>query len=717
MSMPLAPALRERRLGLALAVLSAAAVAVGVTPELLIDCPDLNDSAYHLALALRADEALQRGQSPVDFWYPDVGMGFPLFRHYQHLPHLFLVAIHRLTGGLVSIANLYRVVLGALLAVFPLVLFASLRRFGLTPLTAGCAALVAPLVSTPHLYGLGLESYLWGGSGLYAQLFASVLVPLALAESYRAVRSGRGLARAAVLLTASFLSQLVYGYMAALSTLAFVIPPRQRLRKALRLAVLLALAFVVGSYFFVPALRDADFANHSVWEKLEKWNSLGPPAVLGHLVAGRLFDQGRWPVLTILVAVGLVYALWRGNEPLRLIAGLFLAWLLLYFGRPMWGQLIDLLPLASDIPLHRLIGAVHLFGLALAGCGLALLVRIVAGAAANRWRIIAAGVLVAAVVAWPAYERYTYLQNSRRWKSRSAAAVAADTDLKPLLAQLHALDGGRVYVGLPGRSTEYLRVGRIPLSAFCLVEGIDTLGFLWIPITYASDIQVWFDPDNEVHCRTFGVRYLVFAADRRPPAFARLIHEVGKYSIYEVDGASYFAVGDVPFAVPCSKRTVYTVGRTWLQSWLPRWHDYPALAVAGRTPGDWPLKALDPNSPVRALNSLARPFPLELTALRPHSPWACEVDLRRPAAIVRLGGYHPSVRATVDGAPASVFPVTPGFAAVQVPAGQHEIEFRYHPGARWPWFVIGAVALLCASIDWRRAAPWAASAWSRRGRR
>jgi len=79
----------------------------------------------------------------------------------------------------VPIATLQRLTLGLLLALFPLSVFISLRRIGLAPLIAGCAALAAPLISTPHLYGLGFESYLWGGSGLYAQLVAAVLAPLA----------------------------------------------------------------------------------------------------------------------------------------------------------------------------------------------------------------------------------------------------------------------------------------------------------------------------------------------------------------------------------------------------------------------------------------------------------------------------------------------------------------------------------------------------------
>ena len=265
----------ERRLGWALALLAAAAVAAGVAPELAIDCPDLNDSAYHVTLALRADEALQRGQSPVDFWEPDIALGFPLLRHYQHLPHLFLVALYHALGGAVPIPVLYRFLLGALLTLFPLSVHFGLRRFGVSPLAAGCSALIAPLLSTPHLYGFGFESYMWGGSGLYAQLFAAVLLPLAFSESYRAVSTGRGLAVAAALLAATFISQLVYGYMAALSVLSFVVPGGDRRRRALRIGVLLVTAFLVGAYFFVPALRDAEFANHSVWEKQEKWDSLG----------------------------------------------------------------------------------------------------------------------------------------------------------------------------------------------------------------------------------------------------------------------------------------------------------------------------------------------------------------------------------------------------------------------------------------------------------
>jgi hypothetical protein len=691
----------RRHLGWGLAVLAALGVAIGVTPELSLDCPDLNDSAYHLAIALRAREALARGDSPIDFWYPDVALGFPLLRHYQHLPHLFLVGVDRVVGRWLPMQATYRVVLGALLVLFPLAMYRALRRCDCPPLVAGCAALVAPLLSTPHLYGLSFESYLWGGSGLYAQLFASVLAPLAIAAAYRAVSTGRGVRWAALLSAATFVSQLVYGYIVALSTLALVPFGPQRGRRFARAALVLTGCFLIGSYFFVPALRDAELANRSVWEKPEKWNSLGAPTILRYLATGELLDHGRPPVVTAFVGLGLLCALGRRDRLGSLFAGLFVLWLLLYFGRPTWGRLLDVLPAAYDLPLHRLIGGVHLFAIPLAGYGLAFVVDCIA--TPRHWlRTITAAVTLALLLSPALAERAAYLQKSRRWKADAHAALQTNTDWRELLTQLRALGGGRCYVGIPGRAPEYLRVGGIPLTALCLLDGIDTLGFLWIAITWAGDVQVWFDPDNPVHCRTFGVRYLVFEESRPPPPSARLLNVVGKYRVYQTTEASYFGVVDVPFAVRCTKRSVYEVGRAWLESGFPAADRYPALHIDGHGPANMPPVEFIPEQ------TFARPLggpPMPAGRIvRAQDTWSCDVELTRPAAVVRRAGYHAGLRATVDGQPAQVFPVTPGFAAVQVPAGSHIVQFRYEPARRWPWAFAGLAAFaLVGSIAPRSA--------------
>jgi hypothetical protein len=57
---------------------------------------------------------------------------------------------------------------------------------------------------------------------------------------------------------------------------------------------------------------------------------------------------------------------------------------------------------------------------------------------------------------------------------------------------------------------------------------------------------------------------------------------------------------------------------------------------------------------------------------------------------------HGRWRATVDGAPAPVAVVAPGFMTVDVPAGSHRVEFTYDAVSGWEtlgWFALGAVVL------------------------
>ena len=692
------------RLAWTVALLVAAIVFASVAPELAIDSPDLNDSALHLSLAKRASEALARGESPIDFWHPDVGLGYPVFHHYQHLPHLTLVAVHRLLLGAVSLDTIYRWSLGILLALFPLSMFVAMRRMDFGPAEACCAAVVAPLVSTPDLYGLGLESYLWAGRGLYTQLFAAVLAPLAFAEAYGAVRTGRRLALAAALIAATLLSHLVYGYIVCLSTLSLVLGSRHRGRRVVRLAMILTAMGLATSYFLVPAVRDSAFANHSVWVEAPKWDSLGARAVLSALARGQLLDQGRWPILTALAFVGLGWATWRGPLCARVVAGLTVAWTLLYFGRATWGWVIDILPFSNDIPMHRFIGGFHLFAIPLTACGLAFVLRSVHPERSRIRGALAVG-LGMVVLAPAALERIAYVNRTAAIKRAAASAVALveKRELASLLQRLGTLDKGRAYVGLPRWGDQYLRVGAVPLSAFAVERGIDTLGFLWHAMTLAGDLQVWFDPDNETHYRIFGVRYPVFDVRRPPPGFARKLETFGRYALYEVESASYFGVGIVPMAVEVSKRTAYRASEAWLFSALPAANVFPALAMAGHAPEGATVLEIQPTALPRVLADMKPPSSVG-RIVRSAGRWSSDVELERPAAVVLHTNFHPGLVATVDGRRVPVFPVTPGFAAVAVPAGTHAVHFQYVPSTHWPWMILGALALLLVDRVTRAAA-------------
>ena len=73
-------------------------------------------------------------------------------------------------------------------------------------------------------------------------------------------------------------------------------------------------------------------------------------------------------MVTILVAVGLVVALWRyrRDERARVLLFLFLVSLFLFFGRPTLGPVLRLLPGSGDLFLRRFVFEVHLVGLYLA---------------------------------------------------------------------------------------------------------------------------------------------------------------------------------------------------------------------------------------------------------------------------------------------------------------------------------------------------------------
>jgi uncharacterized membrane protein YfhO len=57
--------------------------------------------------------------------------------------------------------------------------------------------------------------------------------------------------------------------------------------------------------------------------------------------------------------------------------------------------------------------------------------------------------------------------------------------------------------------------------------------------------------------------------------------------------------------------------------------------------------------------------------------------------------HHPGWRAHLDGEPAEVLRVAPGFIAAAVPAGRHTVRFAYHPPAwRRPLLLAGWSFLL-----------------------
>ena len=405
---------------------------VFLAPELTNPAPVLHDGVLHIAASRAAAAAIAAGQDPTDIWLPGVVLGYPLFHYYQHLPHVVTAVFSVVAAPLLG-PDPPRAFFGfatwLLLGLFPVSVFWSARRFGFDRPAAACAALLAPLLSTNGLYGFEFGSYVWRGFGLYGQLWGMVLLPPALAQGAFVLRRGRGYFLAVVLLSLPALSNLVFAYIAfgSMVVLALLAPPREGIGRGLLRLVLLAVPLgLVTSYFLAPMLFDSAYFGRSAWWSREKFDSFGHERILGELFRGTLFDFGRFPSLTILAGLGAAVCVrsWR-DERFRAPLILFGLWLALYFGRPTWGVLLDVTPMAREFHFHRLSAGVHLGGIYLMGVGLA------AGwewaRSRNRTLFLAGAAAVTLALLYPVYrERITFLELNRTWMRNTRDAFAAE---------------------------------------------------------------------------------------------------------------------------------------------------------------------------------------------------------------------------------------------------------------------------------------------------
>src|SRR5205807_6376775 len=104
---------------------------------------------------------------------------------------------------------------------------------------------------------------------------------------------------------------------------------------------------------------------------------------------------------------------------------------------------------------------------------------------------------------------------------------------------------------------------------------------------------------------------------------------------------------------------------------------YPTVSYLGQR-GATPTANLDspPKGPAGTVSA---------TAYDPaRGVFDAQVTARRKAAVVVHASYHGRWHVFVDGRPAVKYMVMPGFPAVTVDAGVHDVEFRYAPVGYYP---------------------------------
>jgi hypothetical protein len=662
---------------------------------------DLNDNVSHFRYAAGIASAMEHGNNPLDFWSPEWSLGFPMVRVYQPLAHLLVAAVYFALGKTVSLITVFVWVRFLSVVLVPVSFFAVARAFELPPLTAAGAAMLAPLIATPQLYGLEYESYVWAGFGLFPQAVATHFLLLSLGCGFRALRRGGSATLAGVMLGLAFLCQFVYGYMGALSVCLMALVPGAAMPRLVRLRRVLwmgAAALLLAAFQLAPVWTDRAILNRTPQDQVWKSDSFGAGRVLEWMVTGQLLDSGRVPVLSLLVLAGLI-ALWlrhfspRGME----FGGRFALsgaalFILLFFGRPFWGPALWILGVTGDLPLHRVLGGAQVFLVLLAAIGLAA----IWGELSRRLHV-AAAVAATVVLFYPMVrERGQFLDMNATRLRRTVQAMQSDRGSVDALVAACRGRGGREFAGLdtPNSWGPSFKVGAIPMYHVLAGAGVPTVGYLSHTMALTSGVMLSFDEHNPAHYRLFDVRsFIVPAGTKYPvPAFLTPGAVFGRFQIFDTPANGYFDVVDVAAALPVTRDDFLDASLSWLKTSGPARRQHLRFDLPGAARGA--LAATDPSAP---------PAGEIVNARQSGEVYQAEFLAARPAWALFKMTWHPGWKASIDGQPRDTAMLSPGFVGVPAPAGRHTLVLRYKPGNWKLWMALaGVVAVLGMALAERR---------------
>lgn len=637
----------------------------------------LDDSSVHEQMVRFATAQWRAGHLPLTTWFPFLGEGSPQFLHYQSLPAMIAGAVGLITGPDAA----FRWSEYLLLACWPISIYWSARLFGAGRGAAAASAAMAPfLVSVPRV-GYEQAAYVWAGFGVWTQLWAMWTLPLAWGMSWRAIRDGRGYARAVFFTALTTALHFETGYL-ALSVLIVwpFVAGKQFMTRARRAVILLVGSMLASAWVVVPLLSQSRWASvNQVLQGTTEVNGYGAHQVLVWLFDGRMLDDGRFPVITLFAAVGfgLAWMTWTRNHDGRALLFALGLSLLFAFGRTTFGSLIDIVPGSKDLFFRRFMMGAQLSCLLLAGRGAGWLAAWCVRVWEDRvWRrpswvsallVFAAAVIVLAP-AWIQLDRYDG-RDSLEITQQRAADRTEGAQLNRLITVIKRRGGGRTYAGLPSNWGESFLVGQVQVFKYLESRDVDVVGYTLRTASLMTNPENYFDELDPSDFRLFAVRYLIIPTDKAPPVHATLVMHAGHYALWLIDTNGYIQSGDVVGQLAANRTDVGINSIPLLKSDLAAKGAY--LDVT------WGSSASNGPPPAVAAPTAAGVVGDQQTNLEDGRAGAT-VHMTHPGVAVLSASYDPGWRATVNGQAVATKMIAPALVGVNVPAGTDRVVFRYH---------------------------------------
>lgn len=651
-----------------------------------------NDFGMHLSMVRWATERIGAGHLPLDGWYPYLGLGSPQFSQYPTFAHVVVAVVAQVFDAAASM----RWAQYLALATWPIAVYLGARLCELDRRAAVGAAVVAPYLVSVTGYGLELSSYSWNGFGIWPQVFAQWLLPIAWGLSWRAIKGTGRTWVAAAAVGATIALHFVTGYACVAGVAGLMLAASAGDRRVAAARVGRALLVLVGAalsiaYVIVPLLQQRQWASFAGIDRrtvAEPTSAYGPIKALGWLVSGALYDHGRLPVVTLLVLVGLAVCVVRRQAMHRAILGLFGMTFGLFAAGASLGPLRAVLPGSSDL-FTRFVMGVHLAGVLAAGVAGAELVRLAhtrltavlappdeAGAPSSASVAVAIVAIAGVVLVSPAW--YDQLETERSEQQQIAEQQRQDaTDgaaLESLLAKAKAIGPGRVYAGAGATWGKSYEVGRVPVYMWLNNHDVDAVGYGNRVASLSLQVEVNFIDIVPGDYPLFGVRYLLTPSDRPPPAglAVREVATAGRHTLWEVRATTgYVGVVDTEGLVIADHHTLADRVLSFMATVPPVPTRHPILELAGEAA-----------APATEPSGQATGVPGTVVRQRDDPAaghFVATVAADRAAAVVLRTSYSGKWAATVDGQHVRAYPVAPSFVAVTVPRGTHDVAFDYQP--------------------------------------
>ncbi len=705
--------------GLLLLVFAVLFNAILLAPEARIERVPVNDLPFQIAASQRLSSSIAHGETFFDPWVSQFSLGFPLWRIYQPLPHLIAAAVIAVCSPFASPTSTFAFYYYVLLVLFPVSIYLGTRLMGFNPIAAGLASI---LVLMPNeggdfgRYGISYGAYVWRGSGLYTELFAIEVMMPALGLVAYAIDSGQKQIVAALGLAVTALSHTFFGYIAFVSTAVWALVGRRegRPQRIARAASIAAMAMLLLAWFVVPMILAGGEVNRSRWDPTYKFDSYGAPIILRELFSGRLFDFERVPVLSLMVALGTLLAVFNLKDALaRRLLALTAVWLALFFGRETWGHLLLVVGIPGVFHLHRLQAVFELFAIMLAAWGLE---RAIAEAArAPQFVSIIVGAALGAGVLLLVLNRAEFLRVNTTWGEANLEAFQRERgDLEAALADVQAILAerpGRVSAGDAPDWGENFKIGYASIYSFVTRNQLDEVSKLYHTISRSSDFLFLRDQNNPSTEDLFAIRARIAPATQKLPSYFRRRSVHGRFAVYEVSQEGYFGLVDIGAGYDGPPSAWFDPIATWMQSPMMRSGETVALDE-GALPHLPVLERWQP-MPHPAIE-FTQPRGTIVAESKAGETYRATIDAQRPCyALIKIT-YFPDLVATVDGKAERIIRVFPDFGAIPLTAGHHEVEVRYKPGPLKPILFFAGILMFVLvgrpslGAYWERSVQWVA---------